>query len=568
MNTHGSTLLSTARLAGAALAALATIAGCETAPKATTTEPTAATAAAASGAPTDAGSAAAPAAAPKAADATPTPAAPAAWVSDRSAALPPRPEDLSFRALDFTPPTAKDFRRTLADGTPVYMAPSKEFPLVTLTLTFKGGPWMDPKEIPGLTAAMAAMMRTGGTTSVPPAELDEKLDFLATNASVGAGGIAVTASMNCLASNLDDSMKLFFDILRNPGFDQSRLDIMRGQAVEGMKQRNDDAGAIAGREWRYLMYGEESFESQQATKDGWDAITPDRLRAQHARIVHPGNVIISVTGDFDPDDMMRRLSAAMDGWAKGEMAPNPPAPTASFTPGVYHVAKDIPQGKVRVGRRSLQRDDPDYFACEVMNEILGGGGFTSRLMKNIRSNEGLAYSVGSQFGAGTYYPGLFAGAFESKNPTVALAIKLMREEFRRMQDAPVSAEELEVAKRSFVESFPSQFSSKDATLGILVSDEWTGRDPEYWQKYRANIQKVTVEDVQRVARKYLDFDSMAVLVVGKWEDIAPGDQAGRASMNDFWQGKRTEVPLRDPLTMRPMGTAVPADASPAPVGGR
>jgi zinc protease len=447
------------------------------------------------------------------------------------------------------------------------MAPSKEFPLVTLTLTFKGGGYMDPAEIPGLTEAMAAMVRTGGTATVKPAELDERLDFLATQATVGARGNAVSATMNCLSSNLDESMKLFFDMLRNPGFDQARLDILRGQAIEGMKQRNDDAGAIIGREWQYVMYGEDSFESRQATKDGWDQVTPDRLRAQHARLVHPGNVIISVTGDFDPDDMARRLAAAMDGWKRGEMAPNPPAPTHVFKPGVYHVAKDIPQGKVRVGRRSLQRDDPDYFAAEVMNDILGGGGFTSRLMKQIRSNEGLAYSVGSRMGAGVYYPSTFAGSFESKNPTVALAIKIMRDEFKRMQDQPVTAEELDVAKKGFIEAFPSQFASKDATLGILVADEWTGRDPEYWKTYRENIQKVTADDVQRVARKYLNFDDMAIMVVGRWDEISQGDQGGRASMKDFWSGGRTELPLRDPMTMKPMDAPAPTDA-PAPAGAR
>ena len=489
-------------------------------------------------------------------------AAPAAWKADRSARLPGRPEDLKYAALDFVPPKAKDFRRTLPDGTPVYMAPSKEFPLVSLTLTFKGGPYMDPKDIPGLTAAMAGMVRTGGTATVKPADLDEKFDFLATNAGVAGGPGSVTATMNCLTSNLDDSMKLFFDMLRNPGFDQARLDILRGQAIEGMKQRNDEAGSILGREWSYIVYGEDHFESAQPTKEGWDAITPEKLRAQHARLIHPGNVIISVTGDFDPDDMAKRLAAAMEGWKRGEMAPNPPAPTHKFTPGVYHVGKDIPQGKVRIGRRSIQRDDPDYYAAEVMNDILGGGGFTSRLMKNIRSNEGLAYSVGSRFGAGAYYPGTFAGAFESKNATVALAIKIMRDEFKRMQDEPVTAEELDVAKKGFIEAFPGQFSSKDATLGLFVADEWTGRDPEYWQRYRDNIQKVTAADVQRVAKKYLDFDDMAVIVVGKWDEIAPGDQTGRAKMAEFFGGKAVELPLRDPMTMKPMDTPQQADSAP------
>ncbi|MBM4100241.1 MAG: insulinase family protein [Planctomycetes bacterium] len=497
-------------------------------------------------------------AAPKAAPAAPK--SGTGWTADRSATLPKRPEDLKYAALDFTPPKAKDFRRTLPDGTPVYLAPSKEFPLVSLTLTFKGGPYLDPKDVPGLTAAMAALMRTGGTMGIKPADLDEKLDFLATNAGVSSGGTAVSATMNTLASNLDESMRLFFDMLRSPGFDQARLDILRGQAMEGMKQRNDEAGAILGREWSYLIYGDDHFESAQPTKDSWDAVTQERLRAQHARIIHPGNVIVSVTGDFDPDDMMKRLAAAMDGWKRGEMAPNPPVPTHALKPGVYHVGKDIPQGKVRIGRRSIQRDDPDYYAAEVMNDILGGGGFTSRLMKNIRSNEGLAYSVGSRFSAGTYYPGQFTGAFESKNATVALAIKLMRDEFKRMQGELVTAEELEVAKKGFVEAFPGQFSSKDATLGLFVADEWTGRDPEFWQRYRDNIQKVSAADVQRVAKKYLNFDDMAVMVVGKWDEIAPGDQNGRAKMVEFFGGKAMELPLRDPMTMKPMDTPQSTDA--------
>ena len=123
--------------------------------------------------------------------------APAAWVADKSAKLPARPEELKFAALDFTPPKAKDFRRTLPDGTPVYMAPSKEFPLVSLTLTFKGGQWLDPKDTPGLTAVMAAMTRTGGTATIKPADLDEKLDFLATNVGVSGGQGAVVASTCC-----------------------------------------------------------------------------------------------------------------------------------------------------------------------------------------------------------------------------------------------------------------------------------------------------------------------------------------------------------------------------------
>lgn len=481
--------------------------------------------------------------------------APIAFADD----LPKRPDMLTFKPLDFKAPNAKDFRRTLPDGTAIYMAPSKEFPLVTVNLSFRGGAYTDPKDSPGLTSAMASLMRSGGTETIKPAELDEQLDFLATNISVGAGGETISASMNTLKSNLDESLKLFFDIVQHPGFDSARLEVMRGQAIEGMKQRNDEGSNILRREWSNLLYGEDHFESRLPTKDSWEAVSVARLQEQHKRLIHPGNLIISVTGDFDPQEMMAKLEGYLKNWPKGERVGNPPAPMSTLAPGVYHVAKDIPQGKVRVGRRSIMRDDPDYFAAAIMNDILGGGGFTSRLMKSIRSNEGLAYGASSSFGAGTYYPGVFGAGFESKNPTVALAVQLMRDEFERMKAAPVSEEELDVAKKSFIESFPQTFSSRDAMLGIFVSDEWTGRKPDYWQTYRDNISKVTAEDVQRVAKKYLDLDDMVILIVGKWDEIAKGDLTGRANMGKFFDGKRTEIPLKDPLTLRP---------AEAPTGGR
>jgi zinc protease len=139
---------------------------------------------------------------------------------------------------------------------------------------------------------------------------------------------------------------------------------------------------------------------------------------------------------------------------------------------------------------------------------------------------------------------------------VALAIKLIEGEFKKMRETPVSAEELEVAKQSFIETFPRSFESKDAMLGIFVSDEWTGRDPAYWQAYRDNVSKVTAADVQRVANRMLDFNKMAVFVVGDWDTIAPGDglggKAGRAKMADFFNDQVEHMPMRDPMTMQPM----------------
>ena len=464
--------------------------------------------------------------------------------------LPKRPEQIAFKPLVFNAPKAADYRHVLSNGVVVYLAPSKELPLIDLGMTFKGGGYLEPSDKVGLASMTTELMRTGGTEGLAPAALDEKLDFLATNIVIGARDTTCTASIDCLSANFDESLTLLMDMLLRPRFDEGKMKISVDESMEGMKQRNDDADPILSREWNMALYGEDHFEGRQATEASIRAITRDDMKAFAARVFNAGNVIVSVSGDFEVKDMLAKLEKAFAAWPSGERMADPPAPMAKLVPGVYHVEKEIPQGKVYIGARSITRDDPDYFAALVMNEILGGGGFTSRIMKTVRSDEGLAYSAGSGLDAGVWYPGEFRAGFQSKSATVALAIKLIQNEFNRMRTTEVSAEELEVAKQSFIETFPRSFESKPSMLGIFVADEWTGRDPAYWQTYRDNVAKVTAADVKRVANRLLDFDKMAVFVVGDWDAIAPGDPTGRARMADFFDDKAEHLPLRDPMTMQ------------------
>ncbi|MFM7808058.1 MAG: M16 family metallopeptidase, partial [Planctomycetota bacterium] len=396
------------------------------------------------------------------------------------------------------------------------------------------------------------------------------LDFMATQASASCGDTTSSATMNCLKSNFDESLKLFVDMLRNPGFDSARLETNRGQALEGMKQRNDDAKSITGREWSALLYGRDHFEARQPTEKSMKAVTPEAMKAFHKRIFNPGNVIIAVSGDFEPKEMLAKLDAAFSGWERGEKQADPVSPTETLKPGVYHVQKDIPQGKVQIGLRAITRDDPDYIPYMMLNDILGGGGFTSRIMTQVRSNEGLAYSAGSRMGAKVYYPGEWRASFESKNPTVALATKIVLDEMQKIRDTPVSDEELETTKKQLIETFPRTFESKPAMLGVFVGDEWTSRPKEFWKTFREKVNAVSKDDLQRVAKKYLQPDQVAILVVGDWKTIAPGDLNGRAKMADFFGGKVTHLPLRDPMTMEPMAEASSgggADSSSAPAKG-
>ena len=478
----------------------------------------------------------------------------ATFGSGALASVPERPEELVFEALEFTPPVASDYRYELSSGVPVYMAPSNEFPLVSITFSFKGGDYLVPDDKAGLHAMTGELMRSGGTASMSPADLDEEVAYLAANISTGSGDTTSSATLNALSSNLDEALAIFMDIVRNPRFDEDRKRILVEQSLEGMKQRNDAPGSIMGRDFTRLMYGEDSFQARVSTEQTITSITEQDMRDFHERVFHPGNLIIGVSGDFEPRDMLATLESAIEGWAFGDEVPDPPASDNVPEPGVYYVNKDdVPQGMVRLGHRTVDRDHPDAITISVMNDILGGGGFTARMMNRLRNDEGLTYGVYTSFVRPAWYPGHFLTHFSTSGETVALALRMAMEEIDKMRSGTVTEEELTTTQNAFIETFPRTFESKPAMLGVFINDEWTGRDSDYWMTYRDKVRAVTRADVRRAAETYLRPDDMAILIVGPWERIVAGnvnevDPDRRASMADFFDGEATRIPLRDPMT--------------------
>jgi len=228
-----------------------------------------------------------------------------------------------------------------------------------------------------------------------------------------------------------------------------------------------------------------------------------------------------------------------------------PATISPAAPGVYRVEKDVNQGRVSIGLPTVKRDHPDVYALEVMNEILGGSGFTARITKTVRSDEGLAYSAGSGLGPGVFYPGRFRAFFQSKSRSVPYATSLVLGEIRKLREGGVTAEELATIQNSLVQTFPSSFASKAQAMGIFASDEYTKRDPSYWTTYRDRIRAVTANDVQRVAREHLVPEKMVVLVVGQQAEIDKGDEKHEVTLASLAPaGKVTTLPLRDPMTMK------------------
>ncbi len=473
--------------------------------------------------------------------------------------IPDRPEKLSFPPLDYHPPEAANFRVALKSGPVAYVVPDHELPLINLSILVRTGDYVVPAGKEGITGICGYLLTKGGIKSQTAEELEERLAFLAAGLNSGNGDTQGSVNLNLLSKDLDEGLAILREILTEPRFQEDKIALFKQQLLQKMAQRNDDSKNIEHTERRMLAYGEKFWVNQLDTKASVEGITRDDLKAFHRDWFHPSNFIVAVNGDFDRAAMVQKLEALFANWPfKGKTAPPVPGGGKLAQPGAYIVDKEVNQGRVSILLPGIMRDDPDYFPVIVMNDILGGGGFSSRLVNRVRSEEGLAYSAFSSFPGGTYYPAPFVAGFQTKSRTVAYAISLVLEEMKKITAEPVSAEELNTAKKSFIETFPHNFSTKGQIAGTFAQDEFTGRyakQPDYWKAFRAKIDAVTIADVQRVAKKHLKPDQVAILVVGEKKDILLGHPDHPVALASLVKDKLVDVPLRDPMTLKPLPAA-------------
>ena len=457
-----------------------------------------------------------------------------------------KPSDLKYPPLKFEPPDPKAFRMELANGLRAYIQEDRSLPLVTISAQVNFGNLYVPKEKEGLGSVMADTLIKGGTKTKEGDTIQERIDFLGGSLSFFVSERTSTLSLFVLSKDLDEGLSLFFDVLMNPEFREDALKLSKARLIEQLRQANDQPSTVLSREYSHLLYGDHPL-TWDPTRITYEGIAAADLKGFHGEYFFPKNIILAAAGDFNKTELKNKINKITAGWKnKSLKMPAFSKNFPQFEPGVYFIQKAINQGYVSLGHLGIEDTNPDYFAVQVMNFILGGGSFTSRITMKVRSDEGLAYNTGSRFRYRWGYPGTFSGYVQTKSSTVGYAISLIMNELNRIRKEPVSDDEMETAVNYYLESFSNAFESPQATMSTFANLEMTGKPMDYYKTYRDKIRVVTKAKVQEVANKYIHPDQAVIMIVGDFEPCNKGGDQWAGPLDKL--GKIHMVKLKDPMT--------------------
>ena len=422
------------------------------------------------------------------------------------------PRTMSFSPLRFDIPKAE--RVVLDCGMPVFLLRDPELPIINVSAMVRAGSVYEPASLSGLASLTGSVMRSGGAGGLAPEKMDDELEFMASAVESGIGSDMGSVSLTSLTKNFSRTLQIFSDVLLRPDFSEKRVDIARKHLIEGLRRQNDDPKDIAGRELGRAIYAGHPL-GDIATAESANAITRQTMLDFHRRFFRLDNMILAVSGDFDQAAMVRELNAIFGSQPTqpATKLPEIPQPAALFAAETVYGKKEVNQTVIRMGHLGVTKESPELYALRILDYILGGS-FTSRLTMEIRTNQGLAYNVGSHFEIGRRFTGSFTAETETKAESTGKAITLMKQIIAGMTNEPVTDQELKTAKEYIVNSFMFGFTSPASIVSQRARLEFYGYAPEYLENYRENISRVTKEDVLAAARKHLKPDAFKLVLVG------------------------------------------------------
>lgn len=411
-------------------------------------------------------------------------------------------------------------RAILPNGMVLLVSERRAVPLVTATLYLRAGAILDPAGRPG-TANLMAELLTQGAGSRTALQISEAIEFVGGSLAAEAGRELVTVSLSLLSRDLDLGLDLLADVILRPAFDPAEVARKRQEVLAWIQRKREDPGAVAWEAFRQLVYGSHPYgHPVEGTEGAVAALTREELVRFHAAYVRPDRAILAVAGDVSLEELRPKLLGRLGGWQPGgatDVAPPPPAPLTRRT--VRTIQREITQANITLGHLGITRDNPDYYPVQVMNYLLGGS-FGSYLTTAIREAKGWAYDVGSAFGAGRL-AGDFSVSLQTRNEVAGQAIAEALAQIRRIREEEVAPQALEEAQAFLTGSFPLRLDTSAKLVGMLASLEYHGLGLDYVERYPALIRAVTAADVRRVARRYLDPERYALVVVGDLRRTGP-----------------------------------------------
>lgn len=406
---------------------------------------------------------------------------------------------------------------TSPNGIEAWLVEDTSIPFVAIDLWFDGGGSIDAPGARGAIHLMTALIEEGAG-DMDATAFAETLEGLAASFSFDVYRDELVISVQMLTQNRDEVLALLREALVNPRFDQDAVDRVQQQVLSILEGDATDPDTIAGAQFNALTFGDHPYGSRlEGTLDSVAALTRDDLLAAHRSALVRDRVSVGVSGDMTAEDLGPLLDALLGDLPLSDV-PLPGPAEISATGGVTVIDFETPQSSVLFGHAGIARDDPDFFAAFVMNQILGAGGYRSRLMEEVREARGLTYGISSWLGLSKAAP-MMQGGFSSSNGVVAEAIEVVQAEWADMAANGVTATELEAAQRYMTGAYPLRFDGNGTIAGILAAMQADDMPIDYINTRNDNVLAVTVEDIQRVAAELVSTDALRFVVVGQPEGL-------------------------------------------------
>ena len=408
-------------------------------------------------------------------------------------------------------------RTVLPSGLVLLVSEEHSLPIVTFQLLLEAGSWRDPRGKEGL-ANLTAKGLLLGTSKRPVTAINEELDFMGASLHASPGRDYATLSLRILKKDLDKGFDLFLESLTQPTFPESEIHREVERTLASIRSAEDEPHDVAAKAFQNALFGANPYgHPVEGTKDSLPKITREDVVRFYQTYYHPNISILAVVGDITLQEVQAKLLPRLAQWPMADVPKTPFTGTSAQGPETIKIDRTLTQSTLLLGHAGVSRDNPDYYALTTMNYLLGGGGFSSRLVNEIRTQRGLAYSVASHFDPGKH-PGSFQIVLQTKNASAREGIALVRQQMERIQKEMVSEKELQSAKQYLTGSFPLRLGTQTRLADFFVQMEYYGLGLDYPERYPSLIRSVTREDILRVAQTYLHPEKLILVVVGNLKE--------------------------------------------------